>query len=82
VVGGTHRQHGDLISLFFIFFFPNKESRLKWLINPSKTGDWLTGKLLLVLASTVILGSESHGTHVRTVRNTQIRVHSVGGMKS
>jgi hypothetical protein len=32
--------------------------------------DWLAGKLLLALASTVILGSESHGTHVRTIGNT------------
>jgi hypothetical protein len=33
------------------------------LINPLKT-DWLlTAELLLVLASTVILGSESRGTH-------------------
>jgi hypothetical protein len=28
------------------------------------TFNWLTAKLLLVLASTVILGSEPHGTHV------------------
>jgi hypothetical protein len=32
------------------------------LINPLNT-DWLIVKLLLVLASTVILGSESHETH-------------------
>jgi hypothetical protein len=28
--------------------------------------DWLTAKLLLALAGTVILGSESHGTHDHT----------------
>jgi hypothetical protein len=42
--------------------------------------DCLAGKLLLALASTVILGSESHGARVRTIRNS--RIHSMGGTKS
>jgi hypothetical protein len=43
---------------------PNEHSMLQIPINinPLYT-DSLTAKLLLALASTVILGSESHGTH-------------------
>jgi hypothetical protein len=33
------------------------------LIELPVVGDWLTAKLLLALASTLILGSESYGTH-------------------
>jgi hypothetical protein len=43
---------------------PSHANLILWLLAPAGSSfSWLTAKLLLALASTVILGSESHRTH-------------------
>jgi hypothetical protein len=61
-MGAQYRQNSNCQTIINICSKPGRTDRLVVGRNVTLT-DWLTAKLLLAVASTVILGSESHRTH-------------------